>query len=103
MPGPHYIPGDPWAICDRCGFRFRHSQTRKEWTGLRVCHGAGTNDCWESRHPQDFVRGVKDDQKVFDPRPEPADVWSFSVYKREDDSILLRESAGGLPLMREAG
>lgn len=25
------------AICDRCGFRYRSDELRKEWTGLRVC------------------------------------------------------------------
>jgi len=70
MGGCGYIPGDPWKICDRCGFRYRASSTRKEWTGLIVC-----NACWDPRHPQDFVRGIADHQAVPDPRPEPADVF----------------------------
>jgi hypothetical protein len=32
-------------------------EMRQEWTGLIVCE-----ECWEIRHPQDFVRGVRDDQ-----------------------------------------
>lgn len=48
--------GDWLYICQRCG-RTRYASTiRKEWTGLRVC-----STCWEPRHPQDFVRGRKDD------------------------------------------
>lgn len=63
-----YRPGDYWRICDRCGFKVRASQTRKEWTGQIVC----LND-FEERHPQDFVRGRKDHQTVPDPRPEGTD------------------------------
>lgn len=61
-----HVPG----ICDRCGFRRPLDQLRKEWTGLKVC-----SDCFDRRHPQDFVRGVPDPQHVPDPRPEPADVF----------------------------
>ncbi len=30
------------AICDRCGFRYKFYNLKKEWTGLMVCDG-----CWE--------------------------------------------------------
>lgn len=61
-----YVPGDFWRICDRCGFKKRASQTYKTWDGLYVCY-----EDFETRHPQDFVRGRKDHQNVTDPRPEP--------------------------------
>ncbi len=32
-----YRPGGAYGICDRCGFKFRLRQLRKEWTGLMVC------------------------------------------------------------------
>jgi hypothetical protein len=44
------------------------SASRKTWSGLRVCW-----EDWETRHPQDFVRGRIDQQAVYDGRPEPAD------------------------------
>lgn len=60
-----------WNVaCDRCGMKFKARQLRKEWTGLRTCKGHGTNDCWEPRHPQDFVRGRRDRQTVPYSRPE---------------------------------
>lgn len=65
-----YRRGDPYRICDRCGFRKRRSETRKEYTGLIVC-----GPCYDPRHPQEFVRGVKDKQSFPDPRPEPADTF----------------------------
>jgi len=52
-----YIPGDHWTTCQRCGFDRRSSDMAKEWTGLVVCR----DTCWESRHPQDFVRAIKED------------------------------------------
>lgn len=52
-----FVSGQWNVICDRCGFEYKARQLRKEWTGLRVC-----KDCWEPRHPQDFVKGKKDRQ-----------------------------------------
>lgn len=48
---PGYQPGNNWDTCQRCGFEYRASDMLYEWNGLRVC-----DDCWESRHPQDFLR-----------------------------------------------
>lgn len=63
-----YIPGDPWVICDRTGFKVRRSQTKVTWDGLRVW-----KKYWWPRHPQDFVRALPERQTVRDARPEPTD------------------------------
>jgi hypothetical protein len=63
-----YIPGDFYRICDVCGFKVRASATRKRWDGLMVCLPD-----WETRHPQDGVRGRRDRQRVPEARPEPTD------------------------------
>lgn len=79
------------AICDRCGFEYDHGQLRKEWTGFMVCRGPATNDCWEPRHPQEFVRAVRDNQGVRpNMRPEPADVFidTLPPLRAYDGSIL---------------
>ena len=65
-----FVLGQWKAQCDRCGFEYKSAKIRKEWTGLRVCSGPGTNDCWEPRHPQDRVRGRKDRQSPPWVRPE---------------------------------
>ena len=57
--------GDHNAICDRCGFKFKASDLKLEWTGWRVC-----KSCWEPRHPQEFLKGHKDDQQVAWNRPD---------------------------------
>jgi hypothetical protein len=62
------------ALCQRCGFKYKSKQLRKEWTGLRVCSGEGTNDCFERRHPQESVRGRADRQAPAWVSPEPTDV-----------------------------
>lgn len=71
----HYEPGQWNALCDRCGFKFKARKLRKEWTGLRVCDGPDTNNCFEERNPQDFVRGKPDKQTPSWTRPEPTDAF----------------------------
>jgi hypothetical protein len=34
------------AVCDRCGLDCRHSELRKEWSGVYVCP-----KCFETKHP----------------------------------------------------
>lgn len=63
------------ALCDRCGFKYKSGKLRLEWTGLRVCSGRGTSNCFEERHPQEFVKGRKDRQSPPWVRPEAEDVF----------------------------
>ena len=85
----------PNAICDRCGFKFPLNALRKEWTNLMVC-----SECWDYRHPQEFVRGVPDTQGIRpNMRPRPADVYTTEFLRREDGTLLLRET--GMPYLRE--
>ena len=64
-----YIAGGWKATCQRCGFNHRNSGIKLEWTGLRVCR-----ECWEPRHPQDFVQGIADRQAPAWTSPEPTPV-----------------------------
>jgi hypothetical protein len=52
-------PGDWLYNCQRCGFTIYGSEAKREWTGLNVC-----SKCFDPRHPQDLVRGVRDDMTV---------------------------------------
>lgn len=61
-----YVAGTHKANCQRCGFNFRSTEIRLEWTGLRVCR-----DCFEVRHPQDSLRGREDRQAPPWTSPEP--------------------------------
>lgn len=68
MSNTYYKKGQWSAICDRCGFEFKSSKLLKTWDGLMV-----DKACFEVRHPQDFIRGVKDQQAVPWSRPEAVD------------------------------
>jgi hypothetical protein len=61
----YFKDGDWNGICDYCGFKFKFSKLKKTWDGYYACR-----KCWEPRQPQDFVRGVLDDQSVPDSRPD---------------------------------
>ena len=62
--------GDWNAICDVCGFKRKASEMRKRWDGRMVCE-----EDFEYRQPQDFVRGVPDNQAVAWTRPDTAPVF----------------------------
>lgn len=79
-----YVHGQWNALCDRCGFKYKSGQMSKEWTGLMVCKGAGTNDCWEPRSSQEFVRGKVDRQAPRWVRPEPDDVFTTENVTADD-------------------
>ena len=73
---PGFRPGNQWVHCDRCGFAYRQSDMRKEWTGAVVCKWD-----YEPRHPQDFVRGLRDRLRPQGlVRSEPADEYRTVTY-----------------------
>ena len=67
----YYKSGDWNAECDVCGQKYKASKLKLRWDGLRVC----PKD-FEFRHPQDFVRGVRDSQSTPFSRPEPPDIFA---------------------------
>jgi hypothetical protein len=75
-------PGTWRAICDRCGFEFPSDQLIKDWQGLMVCHKD-----YETRHPQDFVRGVPDNTTPPWTRPEPPDTFIDVDYIETDTAF----------------
>lgn len=50
-------PGDWNATCSMCGRKRKASKMVKNWQGMYRCPEHN-----EPRHPQDFVRGVEDNQ-----------------------------------------
>lgn len=63
--------GDYNAVCYECGRKFKFSELKKHWQGYYVCPPH-----WESRHPQDFVRGVADDMTPPYTQPMPQDTFA---------------------------
>ncbi len=72
--------GDWNVICDRTGLKRKASQCQKEWNNLIV-----QKSSWEQRHPQDFIRSVKDRQQVPDPRPPGEDRFLATNEVTVDD------------------
>ena len=65
-----YKAGDYYVTSDRTGRKILASEARREWTGSLV-----HKDEFETRHQQDFVRGLVDDQTVPISRPKPVDTF----------------------------
>ena len=55
----YYKKGEWNVTCDRCGAKRKSGKIRREWNNLLVCER-----CFEERHPQDFIKIIKDDQTV---------------------------------------
>jgi len=53
----------------------KNTDLEKRWDGLMVCQGD-----WETRQPQDFVKGVADKQVPPFTRPEQADTFTYCLY-----------------------
>lgn len=62
---PSFRGGDWKVICDVSGRTIKASQSRKRWDNAIVA-----KEHWEPRHPQDYVRGVQDEQSVPFSRPD---------------------------------
>jgi len=67
--------GEINAICDVCGFKFKMSELRQRWDGLLTCL-----DDWETRHPQEKIHPIPDQQKLPWTRPEGTDVFVDVTY-----------------------
>lgn len=72
----HFELGKWLVICDRCGFKRMSDEVIKTWDNLIVCKPTIKTGCYETRHPQDFVRAVKEDPSVPYTRSQPADVFT---------------------------
>jgi hypothetical protein len=78
----YYNSGNYNAICDECGKKFKFEQLKKRWDGLFVC----PRD-WEPRHPQDYVKGIRDNMSVPVSRPEGTDILIQEPYSHLVDGF----------------
>ncbi len=68
----NYYKSGEWNVtCDRCSKKVKAGIIKKEWTGFLVCP-----NCFEMRHPQDFVRTRQDKITVPESRPIPTLVFT---------------------------
>jgi hypothetical protein len=69
----------PKGECARCGGVFRLTKFRKEWIGLRVCHGPGSHDCWDPKPPELKAPKIKA-EGVIVPNAQPETEPVFATY-----------------------
>ena len=55
----YFLPGAWNFRCQECFKKMKSTEARKRWDGFWV-----GPECWEMRNPQDFVRGIPDNQSV---------------------------------------
>lgn len=80
MPQHNYFAPGQWNfVCDQCGLVFKSSLGILRWDGAWV-----DAKCWEPRQPQDFVRGIADQQATPWARPR---VFLFTETTVPDDEI----------------
>ena len=76
---PGWQRNNHWCVCSLCGMDYRASEMKVTWDGKQVCEKD-----WESRHPQELVRAVKDDMSPVgihtgEPTPNYVDVTFTEV------------------------
>lgn len=69
----------PWGECPRCSGKFRLTQFKREWTGLRVCSGPGTHDCWDPK-PADMKAPKVKPEGVIVPGAQPETEPVFATF-----------------------
>ena len=79
MSRKEYKHGDYNVICDLSGFKIKRSQALLTWDNRIV-----KKEFFYERHPQDFVKGVPDDQTVPDSRTEGVDRFVTEKITAED-------------------
>lgn len=80
MPQHGWYERGQWNfVCDQCGLVFKSGQGSLRWDGAMVDW-----KCWEPRHPQDFVRGIPDNQATPWSRPR---TFLFTGETTPDDEL----------------
>lgn len=82
-----YQPGKWKALCDVCGFLFLSDKLKQRWDGAMVCEKD-----YETRQPQDLIKGPRGDKPLPWSRPEPPDQFITVTYVAstvgvQDDTI----------------
>ena len=90
----NYYVSSGWnCTCDRCGKKKKASEVKLEWTGFIVCR-----DCFELRHPQDFVRAKQDKIAVPFTRPIPTILSTNVPYISTGDTVCTFSGRQAIPM-----
>lgn len=91
----YYKPGDWNVRCDLCKRKRKASECRLNWKNLFVCK----DTCYDPRHPQDYVKGIPDNQTVAFSRPAVAasvGETTLRIEANKDDTRVYLNSIAGL-------
>ncbi|HPP18975.1 MAG TPA: hypothetical protein PLT51_03285, partial [Candidatus Dojkabacteria bacterium] len=61
--------------CDVCSVKYKAGKAKHRWDGFIVCP-----NCYEQRHPQDFVKTRQDKISVPFSRPIPQEIFVVVPY-----------------------
>jgi len=86
--------GDWDAVCDVCGFKYKASELKLRWDGLYVCQPD-----WEIRQPQDFVRGIPDQQTPPWTRPLPPPIFGHQICTLQGRSAIAGYAVAGCAIV----
>ena len=71
----YYVSGQFNVICDVCSVKYKAGKAKHRWDGFIVCP-----NCYEQRHPQDFVKTRQDKISVPFSRPIPQEIFVVVPY-----------------------
>jgi len=71
----YFISGEWNLICDVCSIKYKAGKAKHRWDGFIVCP-----NCYEQRHPQDFVKTRQDKISVPFSRPIPQEIFVVVPY-----------------------
>lgn len=90
VPGANrYAPGQWNFYCDFCGAKRKSSDGVRSWQGNYVCQ-----EHREVRNPQDFIKGVKDNQTVPWSRPRTIDTFVLTCTWEGQSAVPLLAMPG---------
>ena len=89
----YYLSGEFNLTCDRCSKKIKAHQAKHEWTGFIVC-----GDCYETRHPQDFVRARQDKISVSFSRPIPTLTFTDVPYIDTGNNVCTFSGRQAIPM-----
>ncbi len=79
----NYYKSGQWnLICDVCSIKYKAKKAKQRWDGFIVCP-----NCYEQRHPQDFVRTKQDKISVPFSRPIPQEIFVVVPYNFYIDEL----------------
>lgn len=96
MKTTHFTSGNWNFICEVCGFKRKATDGVERWDGLMVCKPTIKAGCWETRHPQELIRPIADQQKLPWTRPEASDTYIGPFAPDAGCTIITRQAVAGI-------